>query len=154
MEEQPSFSFPIFTLGCLFFPEDVDTTKLEIRLVDGPNSCSGRVEVLHKDTWGTVCDDGWDLREARVVCRHLGCGTALSAPHESKYGEGKGQIWLSDMNCKGTEGSLTECKAKPWGENTCNHVEDASVECSGKFQMSSILCHIVPSASCKLWCNF
>ncbi|NXI70105.1 DMBT1 protein, partial [Anseranas semipalmata] len=119
------------SLPGVLLAEDVDTTKPEIRLVDGPNSCSGRVEVLHNDVWGTVCDDQWDLREARVVCRQLGCGTAVSAPHESRYGEGKGQIWLSDMNCKGTEGSLTECKAKPWGENTCNHVEDASVECSG-----------------------
>uniref|UniRef100_A0A8C0FRN8 Soluble scavenger receptor cysteine-rich domain-containing protein SSC5D n=1 Tax=Bubo bubo TaxID=30461 RepID=A0A8C0FRN8_BUBBB len=102
-----------------------------IRLVGGPNGCSGRVEVLHEDVWGTVCDDQWDLREARVVCRQLGCGTALSAPWESKYGEGNGKIWLSDVNCKGTEANLTECEAKPWGENICNHVEDASVECSG-----------------------
>ncbi|KFQ00427.1 Deleted in malignant brain tumors 1 protein, partial [Haliaeetus albicilla] len=103
----------------------------EIRLVGGPNPCSGRVEVLHNGIWGTVCDDQWDLREAKVVCRQLGCGTALSAPRESKYGEGKDQIWLSDVNCKGTEASLAECKAKPWGDNICNHVEDASVECSG-----------------------
>ncbi|NXC23059.1 DMBT1 protein, partial [Corythaeola cristata] len=93
--------------------------------------CSGRVEVLHKGVWGTICDDRWDLREAKVVCRQLGCGTALSAPPESKYGEGEGQIWLSDVNCTGTEASLTDCEAKPWGDNICNHVEDASVECSG-----------------------
>ncbi|NXE85681.1 DMBT1 protein, partial [Cochlearius cochlearius] len=121
----------VFTLGCLLSPEDVDTTKHDIRLEGGPNRCSGRVEVLHKDVWGTVCDDQWDLREAKVVCRQVGCGTALSAPREAKYGEGKGQIWLTDLNCKGTEASLAECEAKPWGENTCNHVEDASVECSG-----------------------
>ncbi|KFV92774.1 Deleted in malignant brain tumors 1 protein, partial [Eurypyga helias] len=102
-----------------------------IRLIGGANQCSGRVEVLHEDVWGTVCDDQWDLREAKVVCRQLGCGTALSAPREAKYGEGKDQIWLSDVNCKGTEASLDECKAKPWGDNICNHVEDASVECSG-----------------------
>ncbi|XP_074994921.1 scavenger receptor cysteine-rich domain-containing group B protein-like isoform X2 [Calonectris borealis] len=119
------------SLAEVLLAEDVDTTKPEIRLVGGPNSCSGRVEVLHKDVWGTVCDDQWDLREAKVVCRQLGCGTALSAPRESKYGEGKGQIWLSDVKCKGTEASLAECEAKPWGDNICNHVEDASVECSG-----------------------
>ncbi|KFQ19758.1 Deleted in malignant brain tumors 1 protein, partial [Mesitornis unicolor] len=102
-----------------------------IRLVGGPSRCSGRVEVLYKDSWGTICDDQWDLREAKVVCRQLGCGTAVSAPRESKYGEGKDQIWLSDVNCKGTEASLAECEAKPWGDNVCNHVEDASVECSG-----------------------
>lgn len=108
--------------------------------MDGPNRCSGRVEVLHNDVWGTVCDEGWDLREARVVCRQLGCGTALSSPKKSKYGEGKGQIWLSGLDCKGTEGSLFKCKSKAWGENACNHVEDASVECSGNLQNSSTLC--------------
>lgn len=107
------------------------TISTSVRLVDGPNRCTGRVEVLHNDVWGTVCDDGWDLREAKVVCKQLGCGTALSALPESKYGEGKGQIWLSDVNCTGTEGSITECETKPWGENICNHVEDASVVCSG-----------------------
>ncbi|KFP92406.1 Deleted in malignant brain tumors 1 protein, partial [Apaloderma vittatum] len=109
------------------------TSSASVRLVGGPNRCSGRGEVLHKDTWGTVCDDHWDLREEKVVCRQLGCGTALSAPRESKYGEGKGRIWLSDVNCTGTEGSLTECETRPWGDNICNHVEDASVECSGSF---------------------
>ncbi|XP_055567958.1 deleted in malignant brain tumors 1 protein-like [Falco cherrug] len=111
--------------------EDVAPTSLDIRLEGGPNRCSGRVEVLHEGIWGTVCDDRWDLREAKVVCRQLGCGTALSAPRESKYGEGQGQIWLSDLNCTGKEASLTECEAKAWGDNVCNHVEDASVECSG-----------------------
>ncbi|NXD18097.1 DMBT1 protein, partial [Nothocercus nigrocapillus] len=106
------------------------TVSTSVRLVDGPSRCSGRVEVLHNNVWGTVCDDGWDLREASIVCKQLGCGIALSAPRKSKYGEGKGKIWLSDLNCTGTEASLTECEAKPLGENICNHVEDASVECS------------------------
>ncbi|XP_010000081.1 PREDICTED: deleted in malignant brain tumors 1 protein [Chaetura pelagica] len=107
-----------------------------VRLVGGPNRCSGRVEVLHEGVWGTICDDQWDLREARVVCRQLGCGTALAAPWESKYGEGEGPIWLSDLNCTGTERSLSECQARPWGDNICNHVEDASVECSGNTTLS------------------
>ncbi|XP_075770550.1 uncharacterized protein LOC102455270 [Pelodiscus sinensis] len=102
----------------------------QLRLVDGPNRCAGRVEVLHDQQWGTVCDDGWDLTEARVVCRQLGCGTALAALHESHFGQGTGYIWLNEVNCTGTEAALSECRAKPWGEHNCNHVEDAGVECS------------------------
>ncbi|XP_040450039.1 deleted in malignant brain tumors 1 protein-like isoform X1 [Falco naumanni] len=101
-----------------------------LRLVGGPSRCAGRVEVLHNGTWGTVCDDGWGSPEGRVVCRQLGCGTVLSVAPGARYGEGTGQIWLDEVNCTGEESHLSQCRAKPWGEHNCHHVEDASVECS------------------------
>ncbi|XP_076213008.1 scavenger receptor cysteine-rich domain-containing protein DMBT1-like isoform X1 [Aptenodytes patagonicus] len=101
-----------------------------LRLVGGPGRCAGRVEVLHNGTWGTVCDDGWGSSEGRVVCRQLGCGTVLSVAPGTRYGEGTGQIWLDEVNCTGEERNLSECRARPWGEHNCHHVEDASVECS------------------------
>ncbi|NWX51241.1 DMBT1 protein, partial [Steatornis caripensis] len=102
-----------------------------LRLVNGPHRCAGRVEVFHSQQWGTVCDDGWDLNDAAVVCRQLGCGTAVSAPGLSGFGQGSGPIWLDGVRCLGTEATLAECPVKPWGHHSCNHVEDASVVCSG-----------------------
>ncbi|NXD18327.1 DMBT1 protein, partial [Nothocercus nigrocapillus] len=104
----------------------------EVRLVNGSNRCSGRVEVLHNQQWGSVCDDDWDLDDAEVVCRQLGCGTAISAPPKAQFGLGYEPIWLDDVNCTGSETSLSECGARPWGESNCNHREDAGVVCVGK----------------------
>ncbi|NXC51346.1 DMBT1 protein, partial [Penelope pileata] len=110
---------------------DTDTAGHPVlRLMNGSNSCIGRVEVFHDQKWGTVCDDTWDLQDAAVVCRELGCGTAMSAPGSAHFGQGSDPIWLDNVHCAGTESTLEECTLKDWGEHNCGHSEDAGVVCA------------------------
>ncbi|XP_037370297.1 scavenger receptor cysteine-rich type 1 protein M130 [Talpa occidentalis] len=102
----------------------------KIRLQEGNTTCSGRVEIWHRGSWGTICDDTWDLEDAQVVCRQLGCGSALEALKEAAFGQGMGPIWLNGVNCKGDEASLWDCPPGIWGHSDCGHKEDAAVRCS------------------------
>ncbi|KYO40696.1 deleted in malignant brain tumors 1 protein isoform B [Alligator mississippiensis] len=113
------------------------TDKEKLRVVEGKDRCSGRVEVWHHGSWGTVCDDSWDMADADVVCKQLGCGAAVSALGKAAFGEGTGPIWLEKVNCKGTESSLWDCCAEPWGDSKCYHKEDAAVNCSGATQTTA-----------------
>ena len=118
-----------------------------IRLVDGPNQHAGRVEVyaisdgVSSDQlqWGTICDDYWDIDDARVVCRQLGFLDALAAPQFSHYGEGTGPILLDDVHCLGSESDLLVCEHNGIGSHNCFHFEDASVECLGNWQLNLVI---------------
>ena len=79
--------------------------------------------------WGTVCDDSFDIAEARVVCRALGFPDALSSQCCAKFGRGSGQIWLDDLRCTGSESSLFHCPHRGIGSHNCGHSEDAGVIC-------------------------
>ncbi len=46
-------------------------TNGTIRLSE-PFASYGRVEICFNDVWGTICNNGWDAQDARVVCRELG----------------------------------------------------------------------------------
>ena len=59
-------------LEYLYSLGSIACTEGEIRLNGTSYSTYGRVEVCVNGTWGTVCHDDWDDRDASVVCRQLG----------------------------------------------------------------------------------
>ena len=132
--------------------KDISFLAHQIKLVDGPNQRTGRVEVYANSTgglddaqWGTVCDDEWDIQDARVVCRHLGYPDVVAAPLSAHYGQGTGPIWIDDVECLGMESDLFACQHSGIGNHNCEHDQDASVECSG---LSTLYNYLVKFSCC------
>ena len=76
----------------------------------------GLVQVFHYGEWGTICVDGWDISDARVVCRQLGFHDAEEAFMGRDFiDRGSGRIWLDNMQCKGVGSSISACSHKRWG---------------------------------------
>ncbi|KAM9764240.1 T-cell differentiation antigen CD6 isoform 3-T3 [Dama dama] len=112
------------------WPAQVNCTeKRDLKLVGGGSPCEGRVEMLELGQWGSVCDDTWDLEDAHVVCRQLGCGWAVQALPGLHFAPGQGHIHRDQVNCSGLETYLWDCPGLP-GNGYCGHKEDAGVVCS------------------------
>ena len=103
------------------------------------NGDSGRVQVFYNNTWGTVCSETWDSVDAMIVCRMLGFKPLITSVMAIKVGSQFGSasqltpIWLSNIQCTGTESSLNSCPQATVGLHTCvtGHTQDAGVYCQG-----------------------
>ena len=118
-----------------------ECTDGDIRLFNGSDK-AGRVEVCYGDIWGTVCGDGWDERDAEVVCRQLGLpfrdAIAIS---EFVFGFGLGPILLDKVDCLANESSLFNCThSGVLNHVSCSHFDDATVICSDGIGTEGSLC--------------
>ena len=78
----------------------VRSSNISVRLVPPQSGLPfmGRLEVLHNNVWGTVCDDRFGTREADVVCGMLNYTEgALCVVRSAGFGRGEGK--LSMLSC-------------------------------------------------------
>ncbi|XP_060593205.1 deleted in malignant brain tumors 1 protein-like [Ruditapes philippinarum] len=119
---------------------------LEVRLMYNEEESvkRGRVEVRRRgfnEDFGTVCGEGWTTEDAAVVCRMLNqqfVGNAY-AYNSAVFGEGGGDISMSNVGCNGNESNLGDCKSRGFGYGLvhCSHAQDAGVTCDGSQVITS-----------------
>ncbi len=104
---------------------------LEVRLVGG-SRCSGRLEILHDQTWMSVCAATFDQQDAEVVCRELDCGAPVQVLGAAAFGKGDVQMWTQEIQCRGNESQIHLCPTSPSHENNCSHEHNIDLLCTGK----------------------
>ena len=53
-------------------PAHADPADGDLRLRGGASHNEGRLEIFHDNEWGTVCDDFFGRRDAKVACKQMG----------------------------------------------------------------------------------
>ncbi|XP_078685521.1 CUB and sushi domain-containing protein 3-like [Branchiostoma floridae x Branchiostoma belcheri] len=105
-----------------------DSSRIRLVGFHGPDE--GLVEVRPADswTWGRVCDEHFDLRDADVVCRMLGYiwANGFYSFIESRE---QGLAYMADLQCDGNESSLFDCSYAGLGIHGCHNGIYARVVC-------------------------
>ena len=78
-------------------------------LHNGVNSYRRTVYHYYNGTWGILCDEGWDLQSAIVVCNQLGLGSAKNYSTLIFHGSPVQNFLMTKTNCKGDEDFLKDC---------------------------------------------
>ncbi|RZC38585.1 uncharacterized protein BDFB_002499, partial [Asbolus verrucosus] len=109
--------------------------KVPIRLLGGATETEGRLQVKINQQWGTVCNYGWTIKNAALVCQQLGYvlnpdDWYLERNEIPSAGTAEDVI-LTNVQCDDIDLDITKCKAetKDNFENSCTHENDVGVRC-------------------------
>ena len=96
-----------------------------------------------------LCDEGWDLNDAAVVCRQRGRQSAHRATTGSYFGLPRSDpnrvlsVLATGFDCVGNESHILQCPARGWFEDDCPSGKFAGVICNsieGRYRGSLRLC--------------
>ncbi|XP_070841101.1 T-cell differentiation antigen CD6-like [Chaetodon trifascialis] len=102
-----------------------------LRLTGGLDRCSGKVEIHRNGSWGTVCDNCWNIKMASMVCSMLQCD-----PKPVKFSQflpplahNNGPLWYYE--CFANERSLWQCEEIANKAHLCATSKASGVVCNG-----------------------
>ena len=108
-----------------------------IRLQGSTLPYSGRVEVFYAGVWGAISSSNWDINDAKVVCRQLGYSAGAEvALKNGVYGVISGPVWITNLQCTGSESNVMECAQDGLGNKT---------ELMRRNYIASVICKDSPS---------
>ena len=98
--------------GCDKFKRDRLVSEVEaIRLLNsGRGGDGGIVEVKINNVWGGICDDGFTISEANVLCRQLGFTLGAEQDFEELGEQYHDPINLFGLHCAGDENNVSSWK--------------------------------------------
>ncbi|KAH3768143.1 hypothetical protein DPMN_169355, partial [Dreissena polymorpha] len=113
-----------------------DDSKYNIKtlqLENGSSPYEGRIAIYVDNTIGTVCFDGFDYEDAKVVCRML--GFSASSYYVDAYAVAEERYaMIKNLACSGNENHLNNCSySVPSSLDTCQFKSTRvlCVECGG-----------------------
>ncbi|KAF3980672.1 MAG: hypothetical protein HFP76_00925 [Methylococcales symbiont of Iophon sp. n. MRB-2018] len=74
---------------------------------------------------------------------------------QGTFASGAGPIYLSDLNCDGTETSLLDCARldnQPLGLQSCEHQQDVAIRCRGMYIHTYVHTYVRKYMSLTLVC--
>lgn len=97
---------------------------IAVRLADGNETGTGRVEVNHEGKWGTICGRYWNDLVASFFCNEFGFPKGESI---FDYGGGQGPIHWTHMYCTIQTEDFWHCGKAIRAR--CSHDKDVGVKC-------------------------
>ncbi|KAK3860147.1 hypothetical protein Pcinc_033784 [Petrolisthes cinctipes] len=113
-------------------PDVIPQSSPASPLLDIQGALVGNLQVKRDGVWGSVCDEGFDVKDVKTLCRVMGQNESwwVRAILGAGLGSGTGVIHKDYFSCGFVEGFLSNCfYSFLQTSDSCSHLQDAGVFC-------------------------
>ncbi|XP_046547928.1 deleted in malignant brain tumors 1 protein-like [Haliotis rubra] len=112
----------LFVFDCYTTLVQAESTPILLTTADP------RVQVFRNGQWAYICGNGWNSKDAKVICRMMGYWQGTGTARIITL-SGSEKFWLDDVDCIGNETDISECSFQGWGIPSCPAGGVAGVNC-------------------------